>query len=239
MWPLPTPAAFLSSKAMSLLQLNHATRHAFWHGNFHNHFVHSIVSAAALGASDDRLQEIWDQQSAYLEKLPSRHSNVTADNWRQFKGAHDFYADFLSILEPAVKDRDISQVLESVLSLPHGQARRRDVANGQSRDVLDAPEVFLPGLISGIVHPLISLGFGVEIGTSATIAEALAMAASAHPNSSEKIVDVVLDKNAALRAKEHWTELGSPQGTSVMALLDAMRQDKVCGRLSGKRSAYR
>lgn len=51
---------------MSLLQRNHKDFHIFWNDlGYHNHQVHFLLTAYALGAGVDRIQHAFDANTAY------------------------------------------------------------------------------------------------------------------------------------------------------------------------------
>jgi hypothetical protein len=59
-----------SSKASSLLQLNHDQNHIFFNPEgFHNHIAHHLLAIFALGASPEELQRAYDDNSGYQRPL--------------------------------------------------------------------------------------------------------------------------------------------------------------------------
>ncbi|KEF52247.1 uncharacterized protein A1O9_11487 [Exophiala aquamarina CBS 119918] len=55
-----------ASRTMSLLQRNHKDFHIFWNDlGYHNHQVHFLLTAYALGAGVDRIQHAFDANTAY------------------------------------------------------------------------------------------------------------------------------------------------------------------------------
>ena len=55
-----------ADRATSLLQRNHKDFHIFWNDlGYHNHQVHFLLTAYALGAGVERLQHAFDANTAY------------------------------------------------------------------------------------------------------------------------------------------------------------------------------
>ncbi|KAJ3061723.1 hypothetical protein HK102_009012, partial [Quaeritorhiza haematococci] len=140
---------------------------------FHNHLVHHILTADALGAIPARLDEIATRTN-YLNPIPVLQVvEIDEENWREFVGkgpesavTHarpQFYRNFLDFFE-----REISHlgIPETVLRYAFDPA-------------------LMPCLPAGAVHPLIHLGFGVEFEEPMVVAEALAQACSHEPAFTE------------------------------------------------------
>ncbi|KAI9250765.1 hypothetical protein BY458DRAFT_22457 [Sporodiniella umbellata] len=144
-----------------LLLKNNKDFHIFFNEKkFHNHFVHHLLAAYSLGASKEKLQEIYEIHAPVQRPLKPSVIKITRDNYKQYLGKADSYASFLTFFQSEV---DHFGMLDTV---------RRWVWHGD----------FLARTIGGLLHPLIHIGYGLEFELAGVVAEGLSMAACTENN---------------------------------------------------------
>jgi hypothetical protein len=133
--------------------------------NFHNHLSHQILTAYALGASSQVLENIGKQYD-YLRDKPPHKMDITVENWLEHLGHNELWTDYLTFFDKMVKEKGIRTVINEYT----------------------LKKQMLPRLVSGAFHPLIQLGFGIEFDDPMIVAEGLAGAAC-HENRFKDIID--------------------------------------------------
>jgi hypothetical protein len=161
-----TPDAALLSE--QLLLKNNKEFHIFFNEKkFHNHLIHHLLAAYSLGASKEKLQEIFDVHAKDQRPLPPSIDTITRENYTKYLGQADAYTSFLTFFQSEVeKNGPIDTV-------------RRWVWSGD----------LLARTVGGAYHPLIHIGYGLEFGIPGIVAEGLAMALCTEPNFSKIIPD--------------------------------------------------
>ncbi|ORX84007.1 hypothetical protein K493DRAFT_360857 [Basidiobolus meristosporus CBS 931.73] len=151
-----------------LVAKNHREHGLFMEHDYHNHAVHLLGSLYDLGASAERMREMYRKlETRYLYKLPEPKYQVNRDNYREFVGKNDAYRDLVDFFE------------KEVGKLGFDGAFNRYVPS------------LLPGLCGHLVHPLIHLGYAVEFNNDLVLAEALAFGTLAYDAHGE-LIDKVL-----------------------------------------------
>lgn len=146
----------ISETSHRLLDTNHKFNHIFFGPHhFHNHLPHAILTYQALGASPERLEEEYKKEVIDLEPITvEKKDDITIDTWREYIGQADLYVSYLKFF-----DREVSH---------------RGILGALIEYALDTQ--LMGSIISGAVHPLIHLGFGVEFQSPHVLAEGLAEA---------------------------------------------------------------
>ncbi|KAG2222344.1 hypothetical protein INT45_009817 [Circinella minor] len=145
-----------------LIDKNHKEHHIFFNNDgFHNHLLHHYLSALSLGATNQRLQEIYDFHASYMRPLPDAiHTidlNSEKNDYQELFGNHDAYTSFLNFFTKEIKHHGMMDTI-------------RKWVFRQDNDMLSRT-------IGGIYHPLIHLGYAVEFNLPNVAAEGLALAA--------------------------------------------------------------
>lgn len=154
-----------SVKASELLQENLERYHIFFNSaGFHNHIVHHLLTIWALKASPKELQRGYDTNKSYQRPAQKPDEKIVDElydptNFIRHCGGSN-YNDFLEFFQREIEKKGWQAVLNE------------HVFAGDKR-----ADHMLALLFSGILHPLIHLGFGVEFSQPAIIAEALAQTA--------------------------------------------------------------
>ena len=159
-----------SSLVIELLEKNNREHDIYFGPHlFHNHFPHTLLSQFALGAPESRLKKEWELED-YLKPLGEKQSTeITDDNWKDYIGIADFYHNYLDYFKDKIeKDGVQKTVLNYALD-----------------------EILLPSIVSGAVHPLIHIGFGLEFSSEIVVAEGLAEGC-VHSPSFAPVVDIAM-----------------------------------------------
>ncbi|KAM7192241.1 cell cycle checkpoint protein RAD17 [Naviculisporaceae sp. PSN 640] len=145
-----------------LLRANHVNHSVIYHNlQYDNHLPHILCSAYILGAQPAQLHHIYEEESKSLEPWQDSPSEVIQDDWRDFLGDKRYQRAFVDFFEDALAMKysyDWKKVVEEY--------------------ILGGDEPLVNGLIGGLGHPLIHLGFAFEFDNREVAIEAMAMAAS-------------------------------------------------------------
>ncbi|KAG9238277.1 hypothetical protein BJ875DRAFT_451550 [Amylocarpus encephaloides] len=147
-----------------LLKANHINHSILYHSlQYHNHLPHILGSAYILGATAQQLHHIYDNESQELEEWEDSPAEITDTDWREFLGDKkyqrayvDFYEDELALKY----DYDWTRVAEEY--------------------IFSGKQPLINGLIGGLGHPLIHLGYAYEMSSREIGMEALAMGSTAY-----------------------------------------------------------
>ncbi|CAF3261454.1 unnamed protein product [Rotaria socialis] len=154
-----------------LLTDSYARYQVLDHRGFHTHTAHHLASLRCLGASDERLEQlakIMCEENAPYE--PSPHE-ITSANWRQSLGDERFckaYRDFFDQQLKTSGDKWCEKFLE--------------LLNDHK------PEPLINSLVSGLAHPLIHVGYALELNSREVASEALTLSAVGY-NYHHEIID--------------------------------------------------
>ncbi|KAH7399431.1 hypothetical protein BKA66DRAFT_451804 [Pyrenochaeta sp. MPI-SDFR-AT-0127] len=184
-----------------LLKANHANYSIIYHDlRFHNHTPHILGSAYLLGGTAEHLNEIYEKEAEELEPWQDAPGEITVDDWREFLGQREYQRAFIDFFE----DQLVS--------------RKYDLKNLLDEFLLGGKEPLINGLISGLAHPLIHLGYAYELQSRSVAIEALALGSCFYGSLHKYIDDPKYTKPSPHRATEHETDL--------LDLLNKVRKDK-------------
>jgi hypothetical protein len=141
------------------------------HHGFHTHTAHHLGSLYFLGATADRIEQLYkgmhDEVNFYK---PSPHE-ITRANWRQLLGDKRFckaYQDFFDQELTASGDHWREKFLEFLLD--------------------NKPEPMINGVVGGVAHPLIHIGYTFELDSRVVACEALTLSAVCY-NYLHEVID--------------------------------------------------
>jgi hypothetical protein len=144
-----------------LLRANHINHSIIYHNlRFDNHMPHILCSAYLLGASHEQMHAIYANEAKELEPWKDSPEEVTEDDWRSFLGNRLYqraYVDFF----------------EDTLVQKYQYNWKKTVAEF----LFQGEEPLVNGLIGGLGHPLIHLGYAFEMNNRVIALEALGLAA--------------------------------------------------------------
>ncbi|KAF2403037.1 hypothetical protein EJ06DRAFT_472094 [Trichodelitschia bisporula] len=198
--PFRTPPEGSLETASKLLQENHERFHIFFNEDgFHNHIAHHLATLHALGASTSQLQSAFSNNTSYQWRLkPATQDLSNPDTFAKTLGSNDDYASYLRFFEAYLSTHSVPNTLSTYLFTHTPQAND-----------------LLVRLVSGLLHPLLHLGFALRTAQPALTAEALAMAA-VHDNWMGKLL---------LPAEERAASTNAASTPAFLALVDEMRTD--------------
>ncbi|KAK6338267.1 hypothetical protein TWF730_002334 [Orbilia blumenaviensis] len=163
------------------LKLNHHDHAIFYHNlQYHNHLPYALASAYIFGGSRDHLHDVYEECSKELEQWQDSPEEIDPDNWRAHLGDKRYQRAYLSFFEDEMEQRghDWKATLWHFLTDKQVDEGGNDWDNHQ----------LLYGLTEGIGHPLIHLGYALELEDKGLAMEALAMAAVSY-NKVHELVD--------------------------------------------------
>ncbi|CAA9957470.1 DUF4243 domain containing protein [Pyrenophora teres f. maculata] len=184
-----------------LLKANHANYSIIYHDlRFHNHTPHILGSAYLLGGTTEHLNDIYEKEAAQLEPWHDAPGEITADDWRDFLGKREYQRAFIDFFEDQLvsKKYDVKEVIDEFL--------------------LRGKEPLINGIISGLAHPLIHLGYAYELNSKTVAIEALAMGSCFYGSLHKYIDDPKYTKPSPHAA--------TGRQTGLLVLLDKVREDK-------------
>ncbi|KAF1840610.1 uncharacterized protein K460DRAFT_390101 [Cucurbitaria berberidis CBS 394.84] len=184
-----------------LIKANHANYSIIYHNlRFHNHTPHILGSAYLLGGTAEHLNEIYEKVAEELEPWHDAPGEITKDDWRDFLGKREYQRAFIDFFEDQLvsKKYDLKDLLDEFL--------------------FGGKEPLINGLISGLAHPLIHLGYAYELQSRSVAIEALALGSCFYNPLHKYIDDPKYTKPSPHRATEDETDLHD--------LLDKVREDK-------------
>ncbi|USP76948.1 uncharacterized protein yc1106_04222 [Curvularia clavata] len=194
-----------------LLKANHANYAIIYHNlRFHNHTPHILGSAYLLGGTAEHLNEIYEKEAEELEPWRDAPGEITKDDWRDFLGKREYQRAFIDFFEDQLvsKKYSVDQVLEEFL--------------------FKGKEPLINGLISGLAHPLIHLGYAYELNSKTVAIEALAMGSCFYSSLHKYIDDPKYTKPSPHSA------VGAQ--TSLVEVLEKVRKDSRFDGLYDRRS---
>ncbi|KAJ2819294.1 hypothetical protein GGI24_004833 [Coemansia furcata] len=205
-------------EATRLCARDYLENHAFFNDKqFHNHLNHHLLAAFSLGGSAKRLQEIFDINNSYQRPLsaPASDVTITVDNYTEYLGKEEYYPNYIAFYR--------SELAKS----------RGDFNAVVSRYFFD-PQIF-PLAMSGLLHPFIQLGYGLEFKSEAIIACALAQA-SIHRKQFSRAFDTETFDEICRSASK--SDENSVAGLSLVDILDCMRSDPITAKITYNDEPY-
>ncbi|KFA49996.1 hypothetical protein S40293_05970 [Stachybotrys chartarum IBT 40293] len=174
-----------AKKASEFLIINHLLFHTRWKATFHSkpllsplhvqlfiptfiadHIVHHLLALWALGATPSEIQDMWEYNQAYQTPIDAgKPSEPTAQKkdlsdpavYKECLGNNACYGDYLKFFEDKIAEIGVTATLKEYLL--------------KGDEVTDS--VFYR-MYSDLLHPVISLGCGLEFQQPSLVAEALA-----------------------------------------------------------------
>ncbi|KAF5022240.1 hypothetical protein F66182_5713 [Fusarium sp. NRRL 66182] len=155
-----------------LLKANHANYSIVYHNlQYDNHNPHLLSSAYLLGASVPQLNKIYDEEIRKLDSWVPSPAEIGDDDWEELRGDKRYQRAFVDFFEDRLVMRfnyDWRQEIDHYL--------------------FTGDEPLFHGLIGGLGHPLIHLGYALEMDCKEIAMEALGLAC-VHYNFFHKYLD--------------------------------------------------
>ncbi|KAF8126387.1 hypothetical protein EV363DRAFT_1453115 [Boletus edulis] len=173
--PQRYPGANLESLAalQDVLKDNHQRHHIFINETrFHNHMSHRALAIYALGGSAVIIRDYYERDARVHRLVVQSPEPITEENFVDHLGDENFYQAYVNFFSKQVSEKGSARILEEFVFSEKYNFQKGREANTQ-------PEM-LARFFSGLVHPLIHVGYGVEFGLKGTFVEGLALAAVNH-----------------------------------------------------------
>ncbi|KAJ2681752.1 hypothetical protein H4R19_007271, partial [Coemansia spiralis] len=195
---LPGIDATTLHAATRLCARDYLEHHAYFNDRgFHNHLNHHLLAVFTMGASAERLQTVFDQNKQMVRSRDAYSDSVdiNADNYMEHFGNPRCYASYIHFFRGELD-------------------AARDDWKACALDYFFDPPVFQMGM-SGLFHPFIQMGYGLEFDSKALTAMALAQVCVHH-----RFYKTLFDKRtfADICAS---TPINDGMGLSLMQILDA------------------
>ncbi|KAI6785611.1 uncharacterized protein J7T54_005945 [Emericellopsis cladophorae] len=185
-----------------LLKANHVNYSVVYHNlQYDNHNPHILCSAYLLGADQEHLNHIYDEQIKPLESWRPSPAELNDLDWRDFLGDKNYQRAYLDYFEDKLAmefSYDWKKVVEHFM--------------------FEGDQPLYHGLICGLGHPLIHLGYAYEMDNKELAMEALALTSVQRCFLNKYLDDKAYTKPSSLN--------GSP-----LELLNKMCSDKRFGSL--------
>ncbi|EPQ53297.1 hypothetical protein GLOTRDRAFT_140143 [Gloeophyllum trabeum ATCC 11539] len=137
---------------------------------FHNHATHHVLAIYALGAPGPLIQAAYDSNAAYQRPAFKSPDPITVNNFVDHLGDDTYYNAYLEFFTDVLLDKGISATLDEFILSPRYNYRPEiEEQEKQPR--------MLSRFLSGLLHPFIHTGYGVEFDLINQTAEGLAQAA--------------------------------------------------------------
>ncbi|THG94331.1 hypothetical protein EW026_g7119 [Hermanssonia centrifuga] len=108
----------------------------------------------------------YDLADRKTKTVEEQHVSITSANWTEYLGEEKYYASLLSLFSGVIAKLGAGETIEQYVFSP--------AANGNGTNMLLR-------FVGGAVHPTIQTGYGVEFGSDAMVAQALAQTAIHSP----------------------------------------------------------
>ncbi|KAL0948373.1 hypothetical protein HGRIS_010955 [Hohenbuehelia grisea] len=169
-WPGSTPES--TTVLRELLQENHKRWHYYIDEvGRHNHTTHHLLALWSLGADANVLKAAYTSNCEWLLPAVTPPGAITKDNFKDHLGKHEYYNAYEQFFEKELESRSVSDVLEEfIFSTEYNFDSAREAAGKEQPSMVVR-------FLDAIVHPLIHVGYGLELSIPGMVTEGLAGAA--------------------------------------------------------------
>ncbi|RKU40858.1 hypothetical protein DL546_003511 [Coniochaeta pulveracea] len=186
-----------------LLKANHHDHSIIYHDlQFDNHLPHILCSAYLLGADAAHLNHLYEVESKELEPWKESPGEISEDDWRDFLGKKEYQRAYVQFFGDVQSSYNYGYDWKKVVE----------------RFMFQGDQPLVNGLIGGLGHPLIHLGYAYEFNNREVGMEALSLACCQYNFLHKYLDDATYTKPAPFSS------------TSPRELLDKLADDK---RLDG------
>jgi hypothetical protein len=149
---------------------------------FHNHIVHHLLTLYGLGASTFQIERAYKDNTNYQRPTGTLEERIVQDmsdpaQFKKYLGKEKYYKDFLVFFQTEMEKEGWEKTLQEYMFAGNELADdifgRMHAGTSTSSTKPLSPSLLI---VSGFLHPIIHLGFGVEFKQPAIICEALAQA---------------------------------------------------------------
>ncbi|CAD6505676.1 BgTH12-01166 [Blumeria graminis f. sp. triticale] len=180
-----------------LIRANHINHALFFNElKYHNHMSHILGSSYILGAGVNQLQKIYDEEAKLLVPWEESPCEITTTDWREFLGDKRYQRAFIDFYED-----------ELALKFDY------DWKNLVDEYMFCEKKPLINGVIAGLGHSLIHLGYAYELSCKELAIEALAEASVSYDFLHKYIDD------------PSYTKPSTNSSKCLLKLLNNIRQD--------------
>ncbi|KAG0306367.1 hypothetical protein BGZ99_001786, partial [Dissophora globulifera] len=189
-----------------LLEENHRSHHCFFTDkSYHNHLVHGVLAGYSLGASPERLRAIYNTHAVEQRPIGTVQKTFTHANWKSDVGKREFYASYLEFFRHEVPKLGRVEAI---------------VKYAFDTDMISRT-------FSRAFHPLIHLGYGVDFGIDAIVAEGLAIMAVTSTMMAPFIVAPTTTVERVTTKISNQLSASEPSSSNtIVDILNALREDR-------------
>lgn len=130
-----------------------------------SHAVHHILAIYALGANEELLREGYKNDADRQRPLGKSPMPISQDNFADHLGDPKYYQAYLEFFSDQLVTKGVDKTLEDYLYSKRANFDDRAEANGSRQ-----PEMF-GRFMSGLMYPIIHVGYGLEFGLLGILAE--------------------------------------------------------------------
>ncbi|PFH47437.1 hypothetical protein AMATHDRAFT_198053 [Amanita thiersii Skay4041] len=165
-WPGVNPKT--SATLVNILKEVHERWHCFFNREtgYHNHTSHHAIALWALGATEEAMRQAYTRDLAYQLPMVQPPGKITESNWKQHLGDDNYYKAYLDFFTQVVEQRGSAAAVEDyIFSLDANFSE-----DGSSIAMFSR-------FLAAVYHPIIFVGYGLELGIPGMVVQGLAQAA--------------------------------------------------------------
>ncbi|KAF8623277.1 hypothetical protein AX17_007483 [Amanita inopinata Kibby_2008] len=172
-----------------VLKDNHERWHIFFNDlGYHNHAAHRALAVWAMGGDGSLIEAGYKVDSDYLKPAYPSPSAITAENFNDHLTKFEYYDAYLKFFIHEIGTLGMAAVLEKYIF-------SREYNFDETLPDEKQPRM-LNRFISGLLHPLIHVGYGFEFGLPGIAAEGFAQTALHKAMALRMITPSVFDKHS-------------------------------------------
>ena len=130
-----------------------------------SHVVHHTLAIYALGASEKLLREGYESGELFKRPIGKSPAPISDDNFVDHLGDGKYYQAYLEFFSTQLDTKGVHKTLERYLYSKDVNFNHRAGVDGSQQPVI------LGRLMSGLMHPFIHVGYGLEFGLFGILAE--------------------------------------------------------------------
>jgi hypothetical protein len=130
-----------------------------------SHVAHHILAIYAMGANGKLLREGYKNDGDFQRPLGTSPGPISDDNFVDHLGDEQYYQAYLEFFSNQLVTKGVGKTLEDYIYSKGANFNDRAKMDGYRQ-----PEMF-SRFMSGLMHPLIHVGYGLEFGLPGILAE--------------------------------------------------------------------
>ncbi|EJD01363.1 uncharacterized protein FOMMEDRAFT_111131 [Fomitiporia mediterranea MF3/22] len=234
LFPLPTPPTvvgyapthfpgFTSDSAKSLVKLlkeNHERFHIFFNEkNFHNHLTHHLYAIYTLGSPPKVLEAAFESHAVYQREAIEPPNEITESNWIEHFDDERYFRAYVAFFTKVIMKSSVDAVLDKYVFATN--------ANWVSSITDDKKQPQMVNrLLSGVLHPFIHVGYGIEFDSPGMVVGGLAMACVQRGTDFDALLPRSLFAADSLTSRlSSALTLSKPAGTHSFTIVAKMLKD--------------